>query len=111
MPCFVMPPRLAGMKILAAMLLVVNNANAAGSEVIPDEYNLCTPRGSRSDSSMVWQTHWTTPGTASRRLKKLIGVVHNGEPVEYEVFYNDTGSTHGKTFFEDIAEVFAERGR
>ena len=104
-------PRLAGMKILAAMLLVVNNANAAGSEVIPDEYNLCTPRGFTVGFFNGVANTLDDARNSLEEVKKLIGAVHNGEPVEYEVFYNDTGSTHGKTFFEDIAEVFAERGK
>ena len=56
----------------------------------------------------VWNT--TRQAIDSRNfLKKVLGNEYNGEPVEYENFYNTTGESNGATMAQDIAEVFIQR--
>jgi fibro-slime domain-containing protein len=38
-----------------------------------------------------------------------VGTTYNGQPVDYELFYNQTGSVNGSMILQDIAEVFAQR--
>ena len=44
-------------------------------------------------------------------LRWLIGDTFNNEPVEYELFYNHTGSTVDVTFLQDIAETFMQHAK
>lgn len=111
MPCFVMPPRLAGMKILAAMLLVVNNANAAGSEVIPDEYNLCTPRGFTVGFFNGVANTLDDARNSLEEVKKLIGAVHNGEPSNMK-FSTTTQALHtARPFLKTLPRCLPNGGR
>lgn len=55
---------------------------------------------------------WNTPLQAAdgiAALRALRGTTLNGEPIQYEVFYNHTGSTAGGSGMQDIAEVFEQR--
>lgn len=55
---------------------------------------------------------WNTPAQAAdglAALRSLVGNTYNSEPVQYEAFYNHTGSTAGGTGLQDIAEVFEQR--
>ena len=55
---------------------------------------------------------WNTPTQASdglAALRSLIGNVYNDETIQYEVFYNHTGSTENGSSLQDIAEVFEQR--
>lgn len=60
----------------------------------------------------VWNTN-TPDGAQSglNALKVLIGETYKNEPVEYQLFYNNTGSTVGATGAQDVAEVFIQRAR
>ena len=60
----------------------------------------------------VWNTN-TQDGALSglNALKVLIGSTYKTEPVEYQLFYNNTGSTVGATSAQDVAEVFVQRAR
>ncbi|MFV0575801.1 MAG: hypothetical protein ACK5NC_10400 [Vibrio sp.] len=42
-------------------------------------------------------------------LRTLSGNEYNGEPIEYELFYNHTGKSVDATFMQDIAETFIQR--
>jgi len=42
-------------------------------------------------------------------LKSLIGTTYNTESVQYEVFYNHSGSTVAATGLQDVAETFIQR--
>ena len=55
---------------------------------------------------------WNTRQQASdgkRELQDLIGPTHNNQPVNYETFYNHTGSTVGSNGLQDLAETFIQR--
>jgi len=55
---------------------------------------------------------WNTPVQAAdglASLRDLNGDTFNDEPIQYEGFYNHTGSTAGGTGLQDIAEVFEQR--
>jgi hypothetical protein len=60
----------------------------------------------------VWNTN-TQDGALSglNALQALIGTTYKSEPVEYQLFYNNTGSTVGATGAQDVAEVFVQRAR
>ncbi|WP_245587299.1 hypothetical protein [Comamonas composti] len=42
-------------------------------------------------------------------LQALVGDSYNNEPIEYDNFYNTTGSSNDATLFQDVAEVFIQR--
>ncbi len=46
---------------------------------------------------------------ALAKLESMRGTKFNNEPVQYEVFYNHTGSTAGATLLQDLAETFMQR--
>ena len=58
----------------------------------------------------VWNTN-TQDGALSglQALRVLVGTTYKSEPVEYALFYNNTGSTVGATGVQDVAEVFVQR--
>jgi len=73
------------------------------------ESSLCETRGyTVGFFNGVWNT--TRKAYDGRVfLENLLGSVYNGEPVEYENFYNTTGEENGATMAQDIAEVFIQR--
>ena len=73
------------------------------------EVNLCETRGyTVGFFNGVWNTAYTAyDGRVF--LENLLGSTYNGEPVEYENFYNTTGEENGATMAQDIAEVFIQR--
>lgn len=59
---------------------------------------------------------WNTPTTSDAyggvlALSSLIGPVYAGEPVDFELFYNHTGTTVGATGMQDLVETFMQRAR
>src|SRR5699024_874354 len=51
---------------------------------------------------------WNTEGEAYEgleNLKRLVGKMHDSEPIQYELFYNHTNG------LEDIAETFQQRAQ
>lgn len=44
-------------------------------------------------------------------LRALTGTNLNSEPIQYEGFYNTTGSVAGATVLQDVAEVFIQRAK
>ena len=56
----------------------------------------------------VWNTQ--DQATSARdALRILIGDTYSNEPVQYESFYNHTGTSVGATALQDIAETFIQR--
>ena len=88
---------------LAAALL------AAALPAHPAEGYLCETRGYTVGLfNGVWNT--TRQAYDGRvLLEDLLGSEYQGEPVEYENFYNTTGTENGATMAQDIAEVFIQR--
>lgn len=73
------------------------------------EGHLCEPRGYTVG---VFNGVWNTTRQAYNGrvlLEDLLGGEYQGEPVEYENFYNTTGTENGATMAQDIAEVFIQR--
>jgi len=73
------------------------------------ENNLCVPQGYTFG---FFNGVWNTVEQAHEGLDKfklIYGTTLNGEPINYEVFYNQTGSKAGTTGMQDIAEVFMQR--
>lgn len=72
---------------------------------------LCSPPGyTVGFFNGVWNTYTEDEALAGMNaLRVLIGDIHNNAPVEYETFYNTTGSTAGATGAQDVAEVFIQR--
>lgn len=89
--------------LLAALML------AATFPVHAIDGNICETRGyTVGFFNGVWNT--TTQAYDGRDLfEGLLGSEYNGEPVEYENFYNTTGTENGATMAQDIAEVFIQR--
>lgn len=56
----------------------------------------------------VWNTEYEA-NAGREKLKILIATTYNSEPVNYESFYNHTGSSVGATALQDIAETFIQR--
>jgi hypothetical protein len=56
----------------------------------------------------VWNTY-DQAATGRDELENLIGPTHNNQPVNYETFYNHTGSTVGSNKLQDLAETFIQR--
>jgi hypothetical protein len=57
---------------------------------------------------------WNTRKQAEDGLDALIGLIgptHKGVELQYENFYNQTGSGNSNTMLQDIAEVFVQRGK
>lgn len=48
---------------------------------------------------------------ALEALRALTGDTKNGEPIEFELFYNHTGSTVNSNFLQDLAETFIQRAQ
>lgn len=87
--------------ISVGQIAIGSNAHAAN--------DLCTAQGY---SVGFFNGVWNTPDQAAEglaALRVLNGATLNGEPIQYEVFYNQTGSTAGATGMQDIAEVFIQR--
>jgi len=58
----------------------------------------------------VWNTRIQAELGLSIIRDSMFGETYNGEKVEYELFYNQTGSDReGVTMLEDLAEVFQQR--
>lgn len=75
--------------------------------------SLCNARGyTVGFFNGVWNTN-TLDGAQSglNAMRALIGDTYNSEPVEYALFYNNTGSTVDATGAQDVAEVFIQRAR
>lgn len=71
--------------------------------------NLCVPSGyTFGFFNGVWNTPVQAQATLNR-LKAIVGSTFKSETVQYELFYNQTGSTAGATALQDIAEVFQQR--
>jgi hypothetical protein len=99
----------AAVATLATLLVPLTYSAGAHAQV----RNLC---GGRGYVVGFFNGVWNTPtqdgalaGLAA--LRDLIGRTYNNEPVEYELFYNHTGSTVSATFFQDLAETFIQRAR
>jgi hypothetical protein len=75
--------------------------------------NLCKPNGYvLGFFNGVWNTREEARKTLRYiRMNTNLGSTYKNEPLEYELFYNQTGSNRqGVTALEDIAEVFIQRG-
>jgi len=71
--------------------------------------NICAARGyTVGFFNGVWNT---LPQAIDGRmaLQELLDEEYNGEPVEFENFYNTTGASNDATMAQDIAEVFMQR--
>lgn len=71
--------------------------------------NLCIPKGYTVG---FFNGVWNTPRQAAQglnALKSLMGTTYNTEPVQYEVFYNHSGSTVAATGLQDVSETFIQR--
>ena len=89
---------------LTAVLLMATALQASAVEG-----NICDTRGYTVG---FFNGVWNTPYQAYDGrvfLRRLLGNEYNGEPVEYENFYNTTGESNGATMAQDIAEVFIQR--
>lgn len=87
--------------VSVGQIAISSNAYAGG--------DLCTAQGY---SVGFFNGIWNTPDQAAEglaALRVLNGATLNSEPIQYEVFYNQTGSTEGATGMQDIAEVFIQR--
>lgn len=90
-------------QILITLLIVGQFASVAFAE------NLCIAKGYTMG---FFNGVWNSPVQAAdgmAALRDLKGNTFNNEPVQYESFYNHTGSTAGGTGLQDIAEVFEQR--
>lgn len=58
----------------------------------------------------VWNTD-KQAGAGLQSLEELIGPTYQGTKLQYESFYNQTGTGNGSTALQDIAEVFIQRGK
>lgn len=57
----------------------------------------------------VWNTEAQAQVGLANLRDSLFGSTYNNEPLEYELFYNQTGSESGATMLQDLAEVFQQR--
>jgi hypothetical protein len=89
--------------ILAVLSLSLTPAYAA---------NLCErPQGGYT--VLFFNGVWNTPYEANLSMEELryvAGNSYNSESVNYSLMYNTTGNEAGETMFQDIAEVFIQRG-
>lgn len=78
-----------------------------------DNEDICKPAGYVVGFfNGVWNTKLQAEGGLSAIRDSLYGEEYNGETLEYELFYNQTGSDReGVTMLEDIAEVFQQRAQ
>ncbi len=97
----------AAFKLIAALLL-------AFFGLLPREalaQNVCIAKGyTVGFFNGVWNDELGAQN-GMQSLKAMIGSSFRDEPVQYETFYNHTGSAVGATFMQDIAEVFIQRAR
>lgn len=87
--------------------LVTTPLTSLAGAVSPDK--LC-----KSESYVVgfFNGVWNTEAEAilaTSALEKMIGSDIDGQRVEYETFYNHTGSSMNATWYQDISEVFIQR--
>ena len=95
-------------RCVAAFVMVCQIAVGAHATTTSD---LCTAQGY---SVGFFNGVWNTPDQAGEGLAALRvvnGTTLNGEPIQYEVFYNHTGSTVGASGMQDLAEVFIQRAK
>ena len=97
-------------KLLHAIFIVVfilsQNAAAAAATVTND---LCLATGYTLG---FFNGVWNSPAQAGdglAALRDLKGATFNNEPIQYEAFYNHTGTSAGGTGLQDLAEVFEQR--
>jgi hypothetical protein len=71
---------------------------------------LCTARGyTVGFFNGIWNS-WASAESGKKSLQAAVGSHYNGEPISYEVYYNQTGSSQaGATGAQDVAEVFIQR--
>lgn len=87
---------------IICLSLIVSPVNAV---------DLCKPSGYVIGFfNGVWNTQLQALSGLSVIRDSLYGNTYNNEPLEYELFYNQTGSDRaGVTMLEDIAETFEQR--
>ena len=99
-------------RFLAYIIIIIfSTASVNVIAQTPADASLCTAKGyTVGFFNGVWNTN-TQDGALSglNALKNLIGETHKSEPVEYTLFYNNTGSTVGASGAQDVAEVFIQR--
>jgi len=91
-------------KLIGLVLLTLIYGNVSAQ-------NLCTARGyTVGFFNGVWNDELGAQN-GMQSLRAIVGDTFKDEPVQYETFYNHTGSAVGSTFMQDIAEVFIQRAR
>lgn len=91
------------------MLLAMAMALPTSAAAQTTQSSICEARGyTVGFFNGVWNT---LPQAIDGRmaLQELLGNEYNSEPVEFENFYNTTGSSNDATMAQDIAEVFIQR--
>lgn len=74
--------------------------------------NLCE-KTSGGYSAMFFNGVWNTEVDAllsMEALRSVVGDTYNNEPVQFDLLYNETGEVAGASMFQDVAEVFIQRG-
>jgi hypothetical protein len=100
--------RLLFIRCIAALLLV-GQCSLGWSQTSGN--NLCVSTGyTLGFFNGVWNTSVQT-ATSLAALRVLTEETIRSEPVQYEAFYNSTGSVTGATGLQDVAEVFQQRAR
>lgn len=90
---------------LASFVAFALNGPASAAE----PGSLCTPQGyTVGFFNGVWNTQ-ADALSGLQALRGTIGDTKNDEPIEYTLFYNDTGSEVGASGRQDLAEVFIQR--
>lgn len=97
---------------LLVPVVLATNSFSATSQASANT-SLCTAKGyTVGFFNGVWNTYTQDEALSGlNALKYLIGETHKDEPVEYTLFYNNTGSTVGATGAQDVAEVFIQRAQ
>lgn len=71
--------------------------------------NLCVDHGyTVGFFNGVWNAHDDALDGLGK-LSAVVGVEYKDKPLKFQLFYNQTGSTHGASGLEDLLEVFEQR--
>lgn len=89
--------------------LFVLSMGLVNSSIAATSNDLCLAEGyTVGFFNGVWNTV-AQAGDGLAALRVLNGTSYNGEPIQYENFYNTTGTSVGQTSLQDLAETFEQR--
>lgn len=97
-------------KLISSILVVIIFLSSTSKTLAED---LCVTTGTGYTVAFfngVWNTEQDA-FDSMLALSEAVGTSFNGEQVNFTLMYNETGDVNGASMFQDVAEVFIQRGK